>query len=44
MSVISYKPDKTIGKNRLTLEGKEFITFYNDIINILREVEYIDAY
>lgn len=42
MSVISYKPDNT--KNRLTLEGKEFITFYNIIINVLSELEYIDAY
>lgn len=41
MSVISYKLDKT--KNRLTLEGKEFLTFYNDIINVLSELEYIDA-
>lgn len=42
MSVISFKPDET-GKSSLTLEGKEFITFYNDIIRILSKLEYVDA-
>lgn len=44
MSVISFEPDKTIGKSSLILEGKEFITFYNDIIRTLSKLEYVDAY
>lgn len=43
MSVISFEPDKTIGKSSLTLKGKEFIIFYNDIIRALSELEYVDA-
>lgn len=43
MSVIGFEPDET-GKSSLILEGKEFITFYNDIIRTLSKLEYVDAY
>lgn len=43
MSVIGFEPDETTGKSSLILEGKEFITFYNDIIRTPSELEYVDA-